>query len=87
MRNQFDWWSALGDGTVGTRNGIKRLIEGKRCEPHTAIYYPSDPLHERSGTEGSTTEQSATLVSAVDHMMQEVNYIDRRYATVDIANR
>ena len=68
----------------------------KYCGPHTTIYYPSDRLHERSTTERSTTERSttersttersATRVSAVDQMMQVVNYIDRRYAAVDLAS-
>ena len=62
----------------------------KWCGPHIAIHYPNDPLraiHYGVIHYGAIHYRAIHYgLSAVDYVMQEVKYIDRRYAAVDLAN-
>ena len=66
------------------------------CGSHTEIYYPvthypaihCTAIHSSGIHYGAIRNETILFgVSAVDHMMQVMNKIDKRYTTADLANR
>ena len=75
VRNQFDWWSAFGDGPVGTRNVIKRLSEGKRLSKLSRLVYLKV---KKDYSRGSTIDRSRSAIVGLGHQATRVDHQAKR---------